>query len=339
MKRGRQGVRGERTIAVLDVGTSKVAAMIALVGPEQEVPRVIGVHQLACNGMRNGLVADLELVEGAVRQAMDRAERNAGVTVEEVTLSVSAGGLESDTATVEVDIGGQRIEAADLDHIHAEARAQIDPGGREVLHADPALYIIDRETSARRPVGLHADTLGVAIHVLSADAAPMRNLETAVRSADLDVVAKIPAPLAAARACLSQQEKDLGVALVDLGAGRTNVAIFAEGMLAGFASISMGGGDVTADIASALGTPRATAERLKAVKGSANALPRDNHEPLDIPGVADDGSTVQRRRAELVQAIRGRLDTIFGLVEERFEELGYKGPRAGQVVLTGGGAA
>ncbi len=339
MKRPGPKPRGERTVAVLDVGTSKVAALIALVSGDEDAPRVIGSHQLACAGMKSGLVSDLQAVEGAVRQAMDKAERNAGVTVQDVTVSVSAGGLDSDVATVEVDIGGQKIERADLDHVHAEARARIEPAGRSILHAEPALYTLDGQNAVMNPLGLHAETLGVSIHILSAERSPMQNLETAVRSADLNVVRKIAAPIAAARACLGKQERDLGVALVDMGAGRTNVAIFAQGMLAGFSSIEMGGEDVTADVASALGTPRAAAERLKALKGSASAVPRDNHEMIDVPGLSGGSELVQRPRAELVQAIRGRLDILFGLVEERFGELGYHGPRARQVVLTGGGAS
>ncbi|MEM8827164.1 MAG: hypothetical protein AAGD40_09645 [Pseudomonadota bacterium] len=218
MARNRSKPRGERTVAVLDIGSSKVAALIALIGPDADVPRVIGVHQLACNGMKAGLVADLDAVEAAVRQAMGKAEQNAGVTVKGATISVSAGGLESDVGTVEVEIGGQRIERADLDHVHAEARTALDPAGRTVLSAEPALYLLDKENAVKTPLGLHADQLGVAIHILSADAAPLRNLETAVRSADLDVERRVAAPIAAARACLSAQERELGVALVDLGA-------------------------------------------------------------------------------------------------------------------------
>mgnify|MGYP003131320847 CR=1 FL=1 len=339
MSRKAPKLRGEKTVAVLDVGSSKVAALIALVGPEEDAPRVIGVHQLACRGMKNGLVSDLGAVEAAVRQAMAKAEQNAGVTVSDVTVSVSAGGIDSDLATVEVDIGGQRIERADLDHVHAEAKAEIEPGGKIILHAEPALYTLDGQNAVMNPLGLHAETLGVAIHILSADRAPMQNLETAVRSADLNVARLVVAPVAAARACLSAQERDLGCALIDLGAGRTNIAIFAQGMMAGFSSIPMGGEDVTADIASALGTPLVAAERLKALKGSANSVPRDNHERIDVEGLEGGGALYQRPRAELIQAIRGRLDVLFGLVEDRFEELGFKGPRARQVVLTGGGAA
>ena len=340
MKRARPSGRGEETVAVLDIGSSKVAALIALVSPEEDEPRVIGVHQLACRGLTRGLVADLDAAEAAIRQAMDKAERNAGVTVEAATVAVTAGGLESDIATVEVDIGGQRIERADIEHVHSEGRAQIDPEGRTILHAQPALYTLDGQNAVMNPLGLHAETLGVSIHIVSADTAPIRNLMTAVGRADLRVAGMVAAPLASARACLRAQERELGVALVEIGAGVTNVAIFAQGMLAGLSAIPMGSGDVTADIAAALGTPHMAAERLKALKGSASALPRDNHELIDVPGLSGAHDEVGRRpRAELVQAIRTRLDMLFALVEERFGELGFKGPRARQVVLSGGGAA
>ena len=338
-RRGRPQPRRERIVAALDVGSSKVAALIARVDPDEEMPRVIGSHQLVCAGLRNGIVVDLERTESAVRQAMDKAERNAGELIEDVVISVSAGGLESDIVSVEVDLGGQRIERADIEQVHQEGRARIDPGERTILHAAPALYTIDGQGAVMNPLGLHARTLGVAIHILSADTAPLRNLDTAVRSADLNVTRAVAAPLASASACLSPQERELGVALVEIGAGVTNIAVFAQDMLAGFSSIPMGGADMTEDVAAALGTPRAVAERLKALKGSASALPRDNHEMIDVPALAGEAEMRRRPRAELVQAIRGRLDILFGLIGERFVELGFAGPRARQVVLTGGGAA
>ena len=325
-------------IAALDVGTSKVAAIVAELD-EDGAPRILGSHQVRCQGVQNGVVTDLAATEAAIRQAVDKAERHAGLVAESVTVGISAGGLESDIAQVEVELGGQRIDKADLDLLHGEGRARIDPGDRAVLHAAPALYTIDGQGAVLNPVGLHARTLGAAIHIVSADAAPLKNLETAVRSADLHVDAIVASPLASGRATLTKEEREIGVALVEIGAGVTNIAIFAQDLLAGFASLPMGGQAITEDIASALGTPRAAAERLKALKGSASALPRDNHELIDVPAM--DGSDTQHRRprAELVHAIRARLDILFGSVAEHFQEIGFVGPRAHQVVLTGGGAA
>lgn len=342
MMRGRRPVtaRSARTIAALDVGTSKVAALIAEVGPNEETPRVIGVHQLGCKGLVAGLVADMEVTERAIRQAMEKAERNAGVTVDEVTVAVSAGGLDSDVASVEVDIGGNRIERADIDNVLSEGRARIDAGARTILHAEPAIYTLDGKTPVMNPLGFHADTLGVDIHIVTADTPPIRNLDVAVRNADLGVRSIVAAPVASGIACLDEEERDLGVALVEIGAGVTNIAVYARGMLVGLAAVAMGSDDITADIAAALATRRQAAERLKAVKGSASSSPRDNHEYIEVPplgpGEPDEGTRVPR--AQLVAIIRARLDALFAAVGEELDGIGFRGPRGCQVVLTGGGA-
>lgn len=337
--RGKTKLRGERTVAALDVGSSKVAALIAIAGPDEPEPRIIGSHQMSCAGLKNGIVVDLAATEYAIRQTVDKAERSADTVIEDIVVGVSAGGLDSDVVPVEVEIGGQRIEQADIDLVHHQGRAQIDPGERTILHAAPALYTIDGQGAVMNPLGLHAKTLGAAIHIVSADTAPLRNLDTAVRSADLNISAIVASPLASARSALSKEEREVGVALVEIGAGVTNVAVFAQNLLAGFSSIPMGGADVTEDVANALGTPRIAAERLKALKGSASALPRDNHEMIDVPCISERGEIRRRPRAELVHAIRGRLDILLSEVEDRFDEIGFHGPRANQVVLTGGGAA
>ncbi|MEE4349428.1 MAG: cell division protein FtsA [Pacificimonas sp.] len=338
-KRTKAKPRAERIIAALDVGSSKVTTAIAVTGPDEAVPRIIGSHQMRCGGLQNGIVVDLKAAEKAIRVAVDRAERSADTLIDEVVIGISAGGLEADVETVEIPISGQRVEEGDLETLRQQAVASINPGERAVLHATSALYSIDGQGEVLNPIGLHAHTLGAAIHLVMVDSAPLKNLDRAVRSADLDVAAVMAAPLASASACLSKEEREIGVALVEIGAGVTNVAVFARGMLAGFSSIPTGGADVTDDVANALGTPRLSAERLKALKGSASALPRDNHELIDVPTIANPDEVVRRPRAELVQAIRTRLDILFGQVSERFEEIGFVGPRANQVVLTGGGAA
>ncbi|MBZ6378900.1 cell division protein FtsA [Pacificimonas flava] len=338
-RKGKTKHKGEQTLAALDVGTSKVAAVIAILDEDREEPRVIGSHQMSCSGLKNGIVVDLAATEAAIRMVMDRAERAAGSVVQDVVVGISAGGLESDVVPVEIEIGGQRIEPADIDMVHHQARAGIDPGERTILHAEPALYTIDGQGAVMNPLGLHARTLGAAIHVVSADTAPLRNLDRAVRSADLDVTAIVSAPVASAKAALSREEREVGIALVEIGAGVTNIAVFAQNLLAGFSSIPMGGADITEDVANALGTPRLAAERLKALKGSASSLPRDNHELIDVPCISGGEEQRRRPRAELVHAIRSRLDILFDLIADRFEEIGFVGPRANQVVLTGGGAA
>lgn len=331
--------RGDRTIAVLDVGSSKVAALIAVTDGDG-APRVIGTGQRACAGLRQGLVADLERTETAIRQAMEQAERNAGVTIENVIVSVSAGGLDSEIVSVEVDIGGQRIERADIDHVLSEGRAQLDAGGRMILHAQPALYTLDDAMRVMNPLGLHADRLGVDIHIITADTPPVRNLDQCVRTADLGVQTIVASPIAAGLACLASEERELGVALVEIGAGVTNVAVHARGMLVGLASLAMGSEDITADIAATFSTRRIYAERLKTLYGSAGTSPRDNHDMIEILPISEDDDVEPTRvpRAQIVSVIRDRLDILFAGVGERLDDMGFKGPRGRQVVLTGGGA-
>lgn len=334
-----KSARGERTVTVLDVGSSKVAAMIALVGGAGVDPRVIGVGQRVCQGVRRGLVADMERTESAIRAAVEQAERNAGVQAEDVYVSMSAGHLSSEVETVEIDIGGHRIAAADMEALLAAGRARIDPGNRTVLHAQPALYAVDGNF-VENPIGFHADRLGMDIHIVTADTPPIRNLDLAVRNAHLGVRTIVASPAASSLAVLAREERDMGVALIEIGAGVTNIAVHMMGQLVGVASVAMGAGDITNDIASAFATRRSHAERLKTLSGGAITAQKDNHELLDVPPIADDESAEPTRvpKSQLISVIRHRLDLLFGEVALRLPELGFAGPQARQVVITGGGA-
>ena len=156
-----------------------------------------------------------------------------GVTVEDVWASYGAGGLVSDVANVEVELGGHQVEQSDIDELLRGGRESIDRNGQVVLHAHPALYTIDRAQGVQQPIGLFANRLGVDIHVIAADPAPLRNIDTVIRSAHLGVKAIVASPIAAALACLSEEERELGVALIELGADVTNVSVHFGGMLNG----------------------------------------------------------------------------------------------------------
>ncbi len=329
----------ERTIAVIDVGTSKVAVLIALVGGEGE-PRVIGTGLKPCAGLRRGLVADFERTESAIRGAMDQAERSAGVQIDQVTASISSGNLKSDVVSVEIDIAGHRITADDMATLRQAGRVRIDPKGQTVVHALPAIYALDGQAGVENPMGFHADRLGMDIHVVTADTPSLKNLDRAVRNAMLGLKTLVASPLAASLSVLAPEERELGVALVEIGAGVTTVAIHKFGMLLGVAAIPMGSGDITNDIATAFATKRAVAERLKALDGAAIASPKDNHEAVEVPPVADDGLAEPQRvsKAQIIGVIRARLDLIFREVAVQLDLLGFTGPQARQVVLTGGGA-
>jgi cell division protein FtsA len=331
--------RGERVVATLDVGSSKVAALIAQVGGDEGV-RVLGFGQRACSGVRRGLVADMERTEAAIRTAVDQAESQANVRAEKVFVNLSAGGLDSHVAAVEVEIGGRAIGRPDIEQVLAAGRSALEAGPRTILHAQPALYTLDGVTGVRNPLGFYADRLGVDIHVISADTPPIRNLDLSVRNAHLGVHTIVASAVAAGLSCLALEERDLGVAVVEIGAGVTNVAVHASGMLVGLASIPMGGKDITDDIASAFATGRKHAERLKTLHGSAVMSPKDNHSLIEImPINEDDGADPGRAtRAQLVSVIRDRLDRLFVEVSRAMTALGFTGPGGRQVVLTGGTA-
>lgn len=332
--------RDEDLITALDIGSSKVCALIARPGEGDEI-EVLGTGQRESKGVQRGYVSDMEATESAIREAVEQAERMANINIERVWVSFSAGGLVSDIASVEVDIGGYRIEQADIDELLAAGRHSIDPEGRMVLHAQPTLYTLDGLRGVKAPLGLHADRLGVDIHVVAAEPSPVRNLDLCVRKAHLAVKSIVAAPIATGMACLSEEERELGVALVELGAGVTNVSLFAGGVLVGLASIPVGSNDITDDISTAFGTRRAQAERMKCFHGSATASPRDNHDMIEISPIGGDdegGDPARITRAQLIAVIRQRLDHWFGQIATALESLGFSGPVGRQVVLTGGGS-
>ena len=331
--------RNEGLITALDIGSSKVAALIAQ--PTEGGLQVLGTGQRESKGVRHGFIADMNATEGAIREAVEQAERIARTNIDQVWVSFSAGGLYSDVASVEVDLGGQRIGEGDIEELLNAGRREIDPAGRFLLHAQPALYTLDGLKGVRNPMGLHAETLGVDIHVVSADPSPIRNLDHCVRSAHLAVEQIVAAPIATAMACLSEEERELGVALVELGAGVTNVSLFAGGLLVGLASLPIGAAEITDDIASAFGASRAQAERLKCFHGSALQSPRDNHEMIEVPPIGGQQEGVEPARitrAQLIAVIRQRLEQWFGKIEDSLKGLGFIGPIARQLVITGGGA-
>ncbi len=329
----------ERYFTALDIGTSKVCAMIAGQAEDGRL-HVLGSGQRESQGVSKGYIADMAKTEHAISHAVEMAERMAGTRIEDVWVSFSGGNLSSDLAKVELDLGGQRIEQDDVDDLLSAGRNAIDPNGRVVLHAQPALYTIDGLAGVRHPLGLHADRLGVDIHVVLADGSPLRNLDTCVRQAHLEVHGIVAAPVATGMACLTDEERDLGVALVEIGAAVTNISLFAGGVLVGIASLPFGGADITDDIASAFGIRRSQAERLKCVYGSALTNPRDNQDMLDADPASTDPEELRVRvnRAQMVSVIRQRLDLVVTDIAKVLKTMGFSGPVGRQVVLTGGGA-
>jgi cell division protein FtsA len=326
----------EKIISALDIGSSKVSALIAGVG-EDGTLTVLGSGQRESKGVIRGCIADIQQAELSARQAVEQAERIAGTNIDRVWLGISAGGLDSQLAPAEIDLGGDRIEQVDIDDLLMAGRANIDPRGKTPLHISPTLYSIDGVGGVASPLGLYADRLGVDIHVVLAEPAPVRNLDMTARAAHLGVEAVVAAPIAAGLACLTAEERELGVALVELGAGVTNISVFVGGMLVGLHTLNHGSADITDDIAAAFGFRRAEAERLKCRDGSALSNPRDHQDVLDVTET-DGAERPKITRAQLNSVICQRVDPIIADIGKALSDLGFSAPGKHHVVLTGGGA-
>lgn len=341
-----QRSRLQKVFGALNIGSFRISAMIMGETETGELV-VLGSGHRASQGIKRGYVTDMAAATYAIRDAVERAEKNAGTSVQSVWVACAGAGLASQVSKVEIEIGGRRIEDEDVEHLLLTARDTIQPDGRMLLHAQPAHYTLDGAHGVANPRGLHAERLGVDIHVMLADGAPVRNLTEAVQGAHLEVEGVVAAPLAAGYACLNEEERELGVALVEIGSDVTNVSVFAGGMLLGLRAVQYGSGDITDAVASAFGVRRFQAERLKCVSGSAIASPSDHREMIPVNGPGDDGAGPVARgaddknriaRAELVSVVTQNLSRLTDEVGKCLKSMGFSGSRAGQVVLTGGGA-
>ncbi|RDC59354.1 Cell division protein FtsA [Alteripontixanthobacter maritimus] len=336
-----------KVYAAVNIGSFRISAMIMGVSETGENV-ILGSAHRQSQGIRRGYVTDMTAATYAIRDAVERAEKAAGTSVSSVWIACAGAGLTSQVAHVEIDIGGRRIEDDDVEHLLFAARDNIQPDGRMVLHAQPAHYTLDGAHGVANPRGLHAERLGVDIHVMLADGAPLRNLLEAVQNAHLDVEAVVAAPVAAGYACLTPEERELGVALVEIGGQVTNVALYGSGMLLGLKPIPFGSDDITDALAGAFGIRRFQAERLKCVAGSAIAAPSDHREMIPVYGPGDDGESLPHARgaddrnrvprAEIVSVVTEQLGRLSTEISKALKTMGFSGARSSQLTLTGGGA-
>lgn len=338
--------RFSKVFGAVNAGSFRISAMIMGLAENGEL-QVLGSGHRASQGIKRGYVTDMAAATYAIRDAVERAEKNAGASIQSVWVGCTGAGLASEVGKVEIEIGGRRIEEEDIEQLLVAARDTLQPDGRMVLHAQPAHYVLDGAHGVANPKGLHAERLGVDVHVMLADGAPVRNLTEAVQNAHLEVEAVIAAPLAAGYACLSAEERELGVALVEIGGQVTNVSVYAGGMLVGLKALPFGSADITDAIASAFGIRRFQAERLKCVSGSAIAAPTDHREMIPVNGPGEDqagpvarGADEKNRiaRAELVSIVTHNLAQLTTEIGRALKAMGFAGSRGGPVVLTGGGA-
>jgi cell division protein FtsA len=340
---------GARTVAALDVGSSKICCVIAEVRRfrgqrhEQLLPaRITGIGVQASRGVRGGVIVDAEAAEAAVRRAVDAAERMAGVTLEEVMVNISGGRPGCDTLSAEMQVpGGGPVKPRHVSQLVQQALSRFDRPRREVVHVTPAAFSLDGSPETRaRVTGMHADRLRAAVNVISLERGPLRNLEGLLARCMLRPAGIMMSAHAAARAVLVDDEAELGAAVIDIGADTTSMALFIRGRLEHAATLPVGSGHITRDLALGLNVPLGEAERLKTLHGSVLPGLDEDTEMLDLPQLGEEGagSLQQVPRSLLTGIIRPRVEEILELARERLVEGGMRRLGVRRVVLTGGGA-
>lgn len=338
--------RRAAVVAALDVGTSKIVCMIARLKPQtpQEVLRrrshaieILGLGHTGARGLKGGVIVNLAEAESAIRQAVDLAERMAGLELEAVALSVSAGRLSSELLSATVNVSGSTVTDHDIARVLGTGSRHSARDGRVVLHSLPIGYSLDDAQGVREPRGMLARRFGVDMHVVTSEAAVARNLMLAVERCHLEVEAMAASPYLAGLSVLADDEADLGAAVVDMGAGVTSTAVFSNGRFVHADGFALGGRHVTMDLARGLGARISDAERIKTFYGSVIAGGTDERDMIEVPSVSDDHRDPHFiSRATLVQIIRPRVEEILEMVRERLNASPFAAEPRGSVILTGG---
>jgi len=324
-------------IAAVDIGTTKVACFVARANGAGGI-RVSGVGHHAANGMRAGMIVDMEAAQASILTAVTAAEQLSNERLSKVFVNISGGRFASKTMGVEVSIAGHEVGESDLARILGHGRPKSEATDQELIHCIPTGYSIDGSNGIRDPRGMFGETLAVNMHLVTASTAALRNLATCVARCHLDIETVVVSPYAAGLAVLVEDEMDLGATLVDMGGGTTTIAVFYDGNVIYTDSIPTGGVNVTKDIARGLSTPIVHAERMKTLYGSAMAAPTDERELIDVPLVGEENHAHANHvpRSVLTGIIRPRIEETFELVRDRLENSGVSRHAGRRLVLTGG---
>ena len=328
----------ERLVAGLDIGSAKTTAVIAeVVGdlPRSAGVKILGVGQARTSGMRRGVVSDIEETTHSIRKALTDAERMAGAKVDSVYVGIAGEHVRAMTSTGVVAVSGEEISRADVERAHEVARAQQIPPERELLHAIPQEYRVDRNDGIRDPVGMIGTRLETEMYLVTIGTSPSLNLRKAVERAGYRVRELVLEPLASALSVLTEDEKELGVGLLELGAATTDLAIFHEGKIRHLATVNYGGASVTSDIVHGLGVTQTDAETLKERFGCAYEPMVDPQEVIRLPSTQAQGDR-QIPREMLAHIIHQRMDEIFDLVQQEITKAGFPGRLSAGLVITGG---
>jgi cell division protein FtsA len=350
MRRKRRMALSRGIVGVLDIGTHKVACLVLRFresAPEGEGVghmagqtnfQVVGAAVTRSRGVRFGEVDSMPETERAIRTVVQSAQRVAGVRVDHVIACFAGGRPLSWGASAEVALEDAPCTVQDVARVLAEVDAPDQPEGRETLHAQPVNFGIDHRTALRDPRGQTGAALAADVHLLTVDAHAVSNLLTCIHRCDLELAGLAAAPYAAAAAALVEDERELGAACVDMGAGTTGLSIFLRGHMVHADTIRLGGAHVTSDIGQGLRLPAAEAEAIKCREGGVVATGRDDEHAIELHSETGDWSHDRRSitRGDLIGIIRPRIEEILDEVRGRLEAAGFFELPSRRVVITGG---
>ncbi len=323
-------------IAALDIGSSKVTACIGLVEDDNSIT-IVGMGTNKSDGIKNGVVVNIEAAKNAIKDAIDQAELMAGIVVEDLYLSISGAHIHSFNQKGLVSIVNRHhiIGEDDVHRVIDSAKAVRVPPDHEILHVLAREYIVDDTTGIKDPIGMNGIRLEAEVHIITGQRTAIKNLYKVVSDRGYGISDIVFSPLASSEVVLSEDEKELGVILVDIGGGTTDIMVYLEGGVFFSGSLPVAGFHVTNDISFALRTPIPAAEDIKLKYGCANPNLVDPAEVIQVPSV---GGRMERRlhRQELCQFIEPRIEELAGLIEEKIRQTGKKNFLSAGVVLTGG---
>ncbi len=321
-------------IVGLDIGTSKVTCMVAGVAAEGAL-NVIGLGTQATNGLKRGVVVNIEATVDAIARVIQEAEQMADCKIHDVFIGIAGSHIRSFNSSGTVALKEKEVSQADVERVIEVARAMPIPAEQQVLHILTQEFIIDGQGGVREPIGMSGVRLEVKVHIVTGAVSAAQNVIKCVRRCGLEVMDLTLQPLASSYAVLTDDEKELGVCLVDIGGGTTDIAVFAQGAIRHTAVIPVAGDQITNDIAMALRTPTAEAEDIKIQQGVAMHTLVDPAEMIEVPGVGDRPPR-QLSRQRLADVIEPRVSELFELVQAELRRSGYEELLSSGIVLTGG---
>jgi len=321
-------------IVGLDIGTSKVVAIVGEVR-EDGTLEVIGLGSHPSRGLKKGVVVNIESTVQSIQRAVEEAELMAGCQIDAVYAGIAGSHIRSLNSHGIVAIRDKEVTPADIERVLDAAQAMAIPADQKILHILPQEYVIDHQEGVKEPLGMSGVRLEAKVHLVTCAVNSAQNIEKCVRRCTLEVRDVILEQLASSYAVLTEDEKDLGVCLVDIGGGTTDVAIFTEGAIRHTANIPIAGDQVTNDIAMALRTPTPHAEELKIKYACALTQLAGAEETIQVPGVGDKPPRALSRQA-LAEVVEPRYDELFQLVQAELRRSGFEDLLAAGIVLTGG---